>query len=76
MLTAVIRERERWIAVSGLLLGFGIAFAVVDAAVLLRFASGFEASSMRTILGIGMLVTSVTAIVALLILTIKLRRFY
>ncbi len=66
-------KRDRWIALSGLLLGFGLAFAIVDLAALLFLPSGIEGSSLRVFLGIGVLITGVSATLSLLIRVLKLR---
>jgi len=66
--------RERWIVLSALLLGFGLAFAVVDLAALRRLPLGVAGPSLQIFLRIGVAVTSISTLAAGLIQILKLRK--
>lgn len=65
--------RERWIILSALLLGFGLAFGVVDLVALLHLPLGVSGPSLWVFLRVGVLITSASVVAAVLVQILKLR---
>jgi hypothetical protein len=67
------KERERWFAFSGVLLGVGLAFAIVDLVLLVRISAGIEGAPLRIFFGIGVIVTGLSVTASMFIRMLKLR---